>query len=362
MPFNADLLILARQSRGFSQSELADSCKLSQAMISKLEGRLVAEPSIDVLTKLSNKLNYPIDFFYELDRLYGLPASVHAGAMYRRKASVTKKSREKLEAILNIRILHLKRLLRSIDLDFDLSLLELDPDEYTPEEIAAKVRQAWLIPKGPLHNLMEYVERAGCMVFLCDFDELSVDGVTMRSPDLPPCIFLNKSLPGCRQRFTLAHELGHIIMHRIPTGEDMETEANKFASSLLMPAEDIRPYVQGKLTIAKLAQLKPLWLSSMSSILYRAGDIGAISPHQQKYLWIEMNKLGYKTREPAQIDIKMEMPTNITEIINLHTQDLEYSPADMQYLLKSSNDDLYSLYGLGKNPQRPTLKLLESVV
>ncbi|WP_336020803.1 XRE family transcriptional regulator [Acinetobacter bereziniae] len=361
MPFNADLLILARQSRGLSQSELANDCKLSQAMISKLEGRLVSEPSLEVLSKLADILNYPTEFFYEPDRLYGLPASVHAGAMYRRKASVTKKSREKLEAILNIRILHLKRLLRSIDLDFDLPLLELDPDEHTPDEIAAKVRQAWLIPKGPLHNLMEYVERAGCMVFLCDFDDLSVDGVTMRSPDLPPCIFLNKSLPGCRQRFTLAHELGHIIMHRIPTGEDMETEANKFASSLLMPADDIRPYVQGKLTISKLAQLKPLWLSSMSSILYRAGDIGAISAHQQKYLWIEMSKLGYKTREPSQIDIKVELPTNVTEIINLHTEDLEYTTSDMQYLLKSSNDDLYHIYGLGKNPNRPQLRLLDAV-
>ncbi|MEB6656767.1 ImmA/IrrE family metallo-endopeptidase [Acinetobacter vivianii] len=183
----------------------------------------------------------------------------------------------------------------------------------------------------------------------------------MRSPDLPPCIFLNKSLPGCRQRFTLAHELRHIIMHRIPTGDDMETEANKFASSLLMLAEDIRPYVQGKLTISKLAQLKPLWLSSMSSILYRAGDIGAISSHQQKYLWIEMNKFGYKTREPSEIDIKVEKPTNVTEIINLHIEALEYPPLDMQYLLKSSNHDLYHMYGLGKNPDRPNLRVLYAV-
>ncbi|MEQ1106729.1 helix-turn-helix domain-containing protein [Acinetobacter seifertii] len=360
MPFNADLLILARQSRGLSQSELAENCNLSQAMISKLEGRLASEPTIDLLGKLSEALNYPLEFFYEPDRLYGLPASVHAGPMYRRKASVTKKSREKLEAVLNIRILHLKRLLRSIDLEFDLPLLELDPDEYTPEEIARKVRQAWLIPKGPIHNLMEYVERAGCMVFLCDFDELSVDGVTMRLPELPPCIFLNKNLPGCRQRFTLAHELGHIIMHRIPTGDDMETEANKFASCLLMPADDIKPYLQGKLTISKLAQLKPMWLSSMSSILYRAGEIGAISQHQLKYLWIEMNKFGYKTKEPVELDIKIEKPTNVVEILNLHMQDLDYSAVDMQFLLKSSNDDLYYMYGIGTNPNRPQLRILQS--
>lgn len=361
MPFNADLLILARQSRGLSQSELASNCSLSQAMISKLEGRLVNEPSLDVLSKLSQNLNYPTDFFYETDRIYGLPASVHAGAMYRKKTSVTKKSREQLEAILNIRILHLKRLLRSIDLDFDLPLFELDPDECDPEEIAGKLRQAWKIPKGPLHNLMEYVERAGCMVFLCDFDNLSVDGVTIRPSDLPPCIFLNKNLPGCRQRFTLAHELGHIIMHGIPTGDNMEEQADKFASALLMPKDDIKPYLQGKLTITRLAQLKPFWLCSMSSILYRAGSIEAVSPNSLKYLWIEMNKLGYKLREPSEIDIQREVPKNVDEVINIHVQELEYSLKDMQSLLKSSNDDLHYLYGLGKDPNRPTLRLLEAI-
>lgn len=361
MPFNADLLILARQSRGLSQSELAENCNLSQAMISKLEGRLTSEPSLDLLEKLSKVLNYPTDFFYENDRLYGLPPSVHAGPLYRKKANVTKKSREKLEAILNIRILHLKRLLRSIDLEFDLPLLELDPDVYTPEEIAAKVRQAWLIPKGPIHNLMEYIERAGCMVFLCDFEDLSIDGVTMRLSELPPCIFLNKNLPGCRQRFTLAHELGHIIMHRYPTGDDMEIEANKFASCFLMPADDIRPYLYGKLTINKLAQLKPMWLSSMSSILYRAGDIGAISMHQQKYLWIEMNKFGYKTKEPVELDIQTEKPANVDEILNLHSQELDYSPEDMQFLLKLSSEDLYRMYAIGTNSRKPQLRILDPI-
>lgn len=360
MPFNADLLVLARQSRGLSQTELADNCGLSQALISKLENHILAEPSLEVLNKLAVVLKFPNDFFYETDRIYGLPPSVHAGPMYRRKANVTKKSREKLEAILNMHIFHLRRLLRSIDLEFDLPLLELDPDEFSPEDIANKVRQTWLIPKGPLHNLMEYVERAGCMVYLCDFDDLSVDGVTMRPPGLPPCIFLNKNLPGCRQRFTLAHELGHIIMHRIPTGDDMETEANKFAACLLMPTDDIKPYLFGKLSIPRLAALKPMWKTSMTAILYRASDIGVISPHQQKHLWIEINKYGYRTREPIDLDIPLEIPSNVLEILNLHIDDLEFNLNDMQYLLKSSNDDLYNMYGIGNNPKKPHLKILGS--
>lgn len=359
MPFNAELLILARQSRGFSQSELADCCQLSQAMISKLENRLLREPSIDVLQKLSSILKYPTEFFYETDKVYGLPASVHSGALYRRKANVTKKSREKLEAILNLHIFHLRRLIKSIDLDCDLPLPEYDPDLYTPEEIAKKVRQSWLIPKGPIPNLIDYVERAGCMVFLCDFDDLAVDGVTMRDPNLPPCIFLNKNLPGCRQRFTLAHELGHVIMHRVPTGEDMENEANDFAGCLLLPTEDIKPFFAGgKLTLNKLGQLKLMWLSSMGAILYRANAIKAITPSQYKYLSIEMNKYGYKSKEPIGYNVMPETPTNIKEIINLHTQVLEYSIKDMEYLLKSTNDDLYHMYNIGVDSSRSKLKIV----
>ncbi|MFX5225882.1 ImmA/IrrE family metallo-endopeptidase, partial [Acinetobacter baumannii] len=96
-----------------------------------------------------------------------------------------------------------------------------------------------------------------------------VSGVTIKVPGLNPCIFIDKNMPSDRQRFTLAHELGHAIMHKLPS-ENMEDEANRFASALLMPSKDIRPYLTGKITLEKLATLKLVWKVSMNALLKTA--------------------------------------------------------------------------------------------
>lgn len=81
-----------------------------------------------------------------------------------------------------------------------------------------------------------------------ELPEAAMDGVTMHAPDTLPCIFLNRSQPADRLRFSLAHELGHLIMHRVPTLQ-MEEEANAFAAAFLAPAKDIRPYFSRRKSI-----------------------------------------------------------------------------------------------------------------
>ena len=90
---------------------------------------------------------------------------------------------------------------------------------------------------------------------------------------------MNRNQPADRQRFSLGHELGHIVMHRVPS-PTMEDEANAFASALLMPTQEVRPYLSGRLTIQKLASLKPVWRVSMQALLYRARAIGTITANQ----------------------------------------------------------------------------------
>lgn len=55
-------------------------------------------------------------------------------------------------------------------------------------------------------------------------------------------IGFNQNHPICRQRFTIAHEIGHLLMghtcsQRDNDGSFNETEANAFASELLMPRQ-----------------------------------------------------------------------------------------------------------------------------
>lgn len=341
--FNPDLLRIARQARGWSQAELSKNSGISQANLSKLENGLIG-PSDDVLESVSRSLQFPQTFFFQTDRVIGLPVSVQ----YRKRASVGQRSIERLEAELNVRILHVRRLLSAAQFDAELVLPRLDVDEFggDPERIADLVRRTWLVPSGPIRNLIGWVERAGCIVIHCDFAALAVDGVTVQISDMPPCIFLNRNQPADRQRFSLAHELGHVVMHRVPSPE-MEDEANAFAAAMLMPARDIRQYLSGRrLTIQHLAALKPVWRASMGSLLYRAKTIGELSENQSQYLWRQMSAMGYKRSEPPELDFKAEEPSVLPEIIRIHLEDLGYGLSDLSEILHSTVDDVRAMHPL----------------
>ncbi|MFX5998565.1 ImmA/IrrE family metallo-endopeptidase, partial [Acinetobacter baumannii] len=214
------------------------------------------------------------------------------------------------------------------------------------------------IPNGPLKNLTDYVERAGCLVFHCDFSQEGVSGVTIKVPGLNPCIFIDKNMPSDRQRFTLAHELGHAIMHKLPS-ENMEDEANRFASALLMPSKDIRPYLTGKITLEKLATLKLVWKVSMNALLKTAEREGLLTPSQKKYLWIQMTKNGYRTKEPVELDFPKEKAVTIDQIFEYYREDLGYSIDELSNLLQTPKEDIDSLYSLNIVKKKPNIRILE---
>lgn len=353
--FNSDMLRITRQLRGLGQTALAKEAGLAQGTVSKIEGGIL-EPSEDIIAKLAKVLDFPLSIYFEQYQAFGLPVSVHP--MYRKNANIAKKAMDQLEAELNLRIFNTGKLIQAVDFLEDLPLPSLDVDSYGgPEAIASLVRKTWLIPNGPLKNLVGYLERAGCLVFFCDFGNEGVSGVTVRPPGTPPYIFIDKNMPADRQRFTLAHELGHIIMHKVPS-PDMENEANIFASCLLVPTKDIKPYLTGKLNLAKFAELKLVWRVSMAALLYAADRASALSPSQLRYLRIQMSQLGYKTKEPAELDFKKEEPTVINELFEYYLKDLEYKSSDILKLLHISENDLVHYYGINMD-KKPKLEIVD---
>ena len=330
--------------RGWSQTQLSRESGVSQANLSKLENGLIG-PTDDVLARVVDALHFPRSLLFESDQVLGLPISVHP--MYRKKASVGQRGLDRLEAELNIRLLHVRRLLKSVDFEPELPLPKMDIDEFggDPEHIAGLLRRTWLVPSGPMKDLVGWVERAGCVVMHCDFAGLSVDGVTIRAPDLPPCVFLNWNQPADRQRFSLAHELGHIVMHQIPS-PTMEDEANAFGSALLLPASQIRPSLSGRLTIQKLAALKPAWGVSMQALLYRAKTVGAITANQSQYLWRQISALGYRRSEPPELDFPVEEPGVLPEMLRVHLDELGYEVGELCSVLHVYENDLRSLHPL----------------
>lgn len=341
--FNPGLLLLARQYRRSSQSEVARTAEINQGHYSRIENGLTAEsPAADVIERIAKALNFPVPFFYQPDGLTGLPLSVHP---MNRKKAMPEAALRQVHAELNIRLIHLRRYLRAVEIEPELPLPHIDVDEGGgPQEIARKIRRAWSIPEGPIPNLTDYCERAGILVVECEFDA-PIDGVAMKVRDLPPAIFLKRGVPADRARFSLAHELGHIIMHRVPT-ESIEDEANSFAGELLVPEKVFRRSLLGhRLTLEWLARQKAYWRVSMQFLLYRAGALDLVTRHQTEYLWKKISALGWRTREPEQTDIAPEHPTVFPKLVRHHAESLGYGVDELKQLLNIDAQDIRRMYG-----------------
>lgn len=194
------------------------------------------------------------------------------------------------------------------------------------------------------------MERAGALVIWCRF-EANVDRVIFHTRDLPPCIFLNSCAPADRMRFSLAHECGHLVMHKIPA-DDIENEAHAFAQSLLMPEMDIRRHFADEISIEGLIRSKSHRRVSIQSLLYRARELECVSKNQSDYLWRIIAARGWRTRKPADTDFPYETTTLFPRIIEIYTKDFSYSRDEPAKALNVNPDELSSLYGLHEDAQR----------
>ena len=145
-------------------------------------------------------------------------------------------------------------------------------------------------------------------------------------------------------RFTLCHELGHIIMHQdAMVAPDMEKQADEFAAEFLMPEIEIRPYLTD-LSLEKLATLKQFWKVSMAALLKRATDLGVITHRQARTLWMQMGKAGYRTREPVELDLPVEKPSLEKEIVDTYIEDMGYTISELGKLLCLSTKEVMNDY------------------
>lgn len=346
---NPDMLILARESRGKTQDQLAEEVGLSQAEVSRYESgaRTVGE---DHLERIADILGYPPAFFYQAGQRSGTGSS---GIYHRKRKTIPSRSLSSLEAKLNILRSVVDRLLRNVDIECPQRFPQYDVVEMKGdvERIAELVRAAWKLPSGPIKDLVGAIENAGGVVHRMDFETRKLDALVMWTPPSPPIFLMNESIPGDRLRFTLAHEIGHLVMHDIPRDE-MEAEADGFASAFLMPSRDILPYLD-RVNLQRLTQLKPYWRVSIAALIRRAKDLGQINERQYRSLYEQMGRQGYRIEEPVPIPI--EQPTLLKEIFDAHLDTLKYSISDLASLLTLHEDELQTTY----MPQRRTLRLIQ---
>jgi len=330
------MLVLARQLRGLTQKELAKVITVSQAKVSKMEQGLL---SIDkeVLNRISKKLDFPNGFFSQHGQIY--PAGI---SLFRKKQSLSKKDTDYINSLLNYNYISLIKLLDSIEVESNLP--QLDLEEYGDPKNAAKVlRDYWNVPSGPIKNLTTLIESAGVFVFHLDihFDKFS--GIRFNVDSNIPIIALNKNQPPDRMRFSLAHELAHIVMHKVVT-PNAEKEADVFASEFLVPSNEIR-FPQRKLKLNDLADLKRYWKVSMQALLMKANELNKLTYSQNRYLWQQISSLGFRKREPAELDPPFEETTLVKELLKLHIEELEYTNEDLRTLFMVNENDFDDWWG-----------------
>ena len=302
-----DRLKQARELSGWTQEELASRVGVKQAAIAMIERDALA-PSDELLTAISDTTGFPREFF-------DLPVDIDfpLGSLVYRKfarmlAEHRRRSHRLAQQAFELAEFFLSRM-KPIPLSLPRGLNNEDP-----VTAARIVRNALGIdPVAPIKNLIHRLEKAGVRVFVLpdeipDLDAFSVwvDGRAL--------IVVNPGKPGDRQNFSVAHELGHLVLHQpLLSGQDgIEREANAFAGEFLLPEEAMRLELISPVTLSLLAELKTRWYVSMQALLYRAKELHIISERQNKYLRMQLAKKDWVEQEP--VAIQAEKPRGLRKM------------------------------------------------
>lgn len=333
---NSAMLTLARESWGWSQKELADRLGVTQATVSKYENGLLQVSEQDA-AEIARVLGYTPELLYQRDQVYGLGSSF---LFHRRRATAPVALQRKVQARINILRMQVERLLRGVETNFVNSFDVVDAGEVDaePEKAARIVRAAWRVPFGPVPNVTTAIENAGGIVLKCTFETDLIDAAHFWLPGLPPMFFVNRDIPGDRMRWTLAHEIGHAILHRNYAGADVEDEADRFASEFLLPREEIARHLHG-LNLEQAAVLKQHWKVSIAALVRQAHRLDCITPTKYKNLNASLSSQGYRKNEPYPIPV--EEPGLLRAIVNTHRTKLGYSDADLARLLFSPDPQFF---------------------
>lgn len=299
--FNPNRLTVARKRRGFTMTRLAELLSVELRSVSAYENGEFP-PSAGTLEKISTLLDFPISFFAQDDLEEISPDTASFRAMSKMSAS----KRDIALYSGSIALL----LNNAIESRFHLPAIDL-PDlsrESVPEAAADSLRRHWGLGELPIKNIVHLLEAKGVRIFSLCIDAVEVDAFSLWR-ESQPFVFLNTMKSGERMRFDCAHELGHLAIHRhgadqggvINGSQELEKEANEFASAFLMPRSSVLAYAPKLVTIEKLVQLKKIWGVSVAALAYRMHRLEIISDWHYRELFKQLSKLGYRKSEPETI-------------------------------------------------------------
>ena len=332
-----DVILVLRRAADITQEDLASQLGITQAALSRYENDL-RDPDDDTLESLSRSLGVTSNLLRHEFRMQG---AIAADTHMRRQKTSRPSDWKRVEARLNMLRMHSSYLLDRAPLRPRNHVIQIDPQEHSPGEAAAMLRNAWRMPIGPVRNLIRWIESAGIIVVEEDFGTQRIDGMSQWAGD-HAIILLNTALPTDRKRLTAAHELGHLVMHNRYADIDMEEQANQFASEFLMPSHIIRPQLSN-LTLGKLSDLKTEWGVPMQAIFEHSYRIGRVTAEDRQKFYRQLNSRGWKTREPGSDLLPPETP-ELAASIGKRLDESGLTGSEIQQLVGVRNDNPTPFY------------------
>ncbi|WP_246728044.1 helix-turn-helix domain-containing protein [Rhizobium leguminosarum] len=305
-PFDGERLRLARVAQGLTLDELGDRISATRQYLNQLE-QGTKLPTEQMVAALAAAVGVTPRFFGMTTK-----GSVRPEQCHFRKQLTTPMS---VVSQVLARGTLLDRFIDGLDRELELPKVSF-PDLPAVnvaeiEEAAEETRRAWKLGSGPVSSMTRVVENAGAVVSFFSGVSERVDALSIDRPR--PMIIRSEAKPAAvRLRFDLAHECGHLVMHRgIETGDKVtESQANRFASAFLLPRSSfIHEFPRGRLlNWQAIFAMKLRWKVSAAAIIRRAFDLSVISADQYRTGYIHLSKTGQKKVERYDDEMVAEQP------------------------------------------------------
>ena len=165
-------------------------------------------------------------------------------------------------------------------------------------------------PEAPLHHLINRLERNGVIIFILPEEVKDLDAFSTWVNGTIPVIGISPGKSGDRQRLSVAHELGYLLLHQTLQGgfDDIEKEANQFAGELLFPENAARQELVPPITLSGLADLKRKRGMSLQALIFKALESNIIDERQANSLRVQISKKGWRKQEPEALYVRAEKP------------------------------------------------------
>jgi Zn-dependent peptidase ImmA (M78 family)/DNA-binding XRE family transcriptional regulator len=354
---------LARKSMGMKKKELADLIGRSPAVITQYElGQ--TRPSSEVILSCAEALGTEPEFFSR--GRPQLPLTV-GDAHFRSLRKTTLQERERALAEVGLQW-ELYNLLASWVRfpTFSEDFVEIGKEARglgrsgrdSARFAAQRLRRCWFDSSGPIAHLIRHCESKGILVLdlALEDDSENIDAFSHWLPDRPVVALAKLDSNPLRRRSNVAHELGHLILHRavIPGDVQHEREAQVFASEFLIPYSEMEAALPRRLDIDAYLDLQRTWGVSIQMLFYAARDLGVFSESTYKRAMVSISQLGWRKEEPT-AQYPTEVPIALSSAYQLaEMRGLTISQACRTLKLSAS----YVRRVLGLEDRRPQLRLV----